>query len=90
MLSRSLIITSSPLPLLSKNKQPTTTRTLKVLAALYADPTSGYPPKYARDSIPVIKSYPDGQTVPSPKSESTYKPGELLGCSKRQTNKTTL
>jgi formate dehydrogenase len=46
---------------------------------LYPDPLTGYPPKYARDTIPVIKSYPDGQTAPTPKSID-FKPGELLGC----------
>jgi hypothetical protein len=40
----------------------------KVLVALYPDPVSGFPPKYARDSVPTIKIYPDGQTVPSPKA----------------------
>lgn len=40
----------------------------KVLVALYPDPVSGYPPKYARDSIPTITSYPDGTTTPSPKA----------------------
>ena len=44
------------------------------------DPKTGYPPKYARDSIPEIKKYPDGQTLPAPKFKGSYKPGELLGC----------
>jgi len=51
-----------------------------VLAALYEDPKQGYPPKYARQSIPEIKVYPDGQTTPTPKSELSFKPGDLLGC----------
>uniref|UniRef100_A0A7S2XIS7 D-isomer specific 2-hydroxyacid dehydrogenase catalytic domain-containing protein n=2 Tax=Lotharella oceanica TaxID=641309 RepID=A0A7S2XIS7_9EUKA len=51
----------------------------KVLVALYPDPKSGYPPNYARKDIPKIESYPDGQTVPSPK-EIDFVPGELLGC----------
>jgi len=54
-------------------------RTLKVLATLYDDPVTGYPPKYARDSVPKVSKYPDGQTVPSP-SKIDFKPGELLGC----------
>jgi hypothetical protein len=41
----------------------------KVLCVLYPDPTTGYPPKYARDDIPVITGYPNGQTAPSPKGE---------------------
>ena len=38
----------------------------------------GFPPKYARDSIPEIKGYADGQTVPSPEAID-FSPGELLG-----------
>lgn len=52
----------------------------KVLCVLYPDPTTGYPPKYARDDIPVIKKYPNGQTAPTPKGELGFKPGELVGC----------
>src|SRR5580698_8767468 len=51
----------------------------KVLCVLYDDPTSGYPPKYARNDIPKIERYPDGQTVPNPK-HIDFVPGELLGC----------
>ena len=47
--------------------------------ALYDDPVNGYPPKYARDSIPEITKYADGQTVPTP-SKVDFSPGELLGC----------
>jgi formate dehydrogenase len=50
----------------------------KVLAVLYPDPVDGYPPKYARDDIPKIDRYPDGQTAPTP-SAIDFKPGELLG-----------
>ncbi|NMO02839.1 NAD-dependent formate dehydrogenase [Gordonia sp. TBRC 11910] len=50
----------------------------KVLAVLYPDPVDGYPPAYARDSIPVVGDYPDGQTLPSP-SAIDFTPGELLG-----------
>ena len=50
----------------------------KVLAVLYPDPVDGYPPKYARDDIPKIDHYPDGQTTPTP-SAIDFKPGELLG-----------
>lgn len=50
----------------------------KVLAVLYPDPTTGYPPVYARDSIPTITQYPNGQTAPSP-SAVDFTPGELLG-----------
>jgi formate dehydrogenase len=51
----------------------------KVLCVLYDDPTNGYPPQYARDDIPHITSYPDGETVPSPR-HIDFVPGALLGC----------
>ncbi|MES2499944.1 MAG: NAD-dependent formate dehydrogenase [Pseudomonadota bacterium] len=50
----------------------------KVLCVLYDDPVTGYPQSYARDSVPTIKSYPDGQTLPTPRSID-FKPGQLLG-----------
>jgi hypothetical protein len=37
----------------------------KVIAVLYPDPVDGYPKKYARDDIPKITKYPDGQTAPT-------------------------
>ncbi len=49
----------------------------KVLAVLYPDPVAGYPPQYARDSIPEVTSYPDG--FPAPSLEGSA-PGTLLGC----------
>jgi formate dehydrogenase len=51
----------------------------KVLLVLYPDPVTGYPPVYARDSIPVLHGYPGGQTLPNP-SAIDFTPGELLGC----------
>ena len=50
----------------------------KVLCVLYDDPVTGYPPDYARDTIPKIDHYPDGMTTPTP-SKVAFKPGELLG-----------
>jgi formate dehydrogenase len=50
----------------------------KVLCVLYPDPETGYPPKYARDSIPKIAGYANGQTAPTPKGLG-FKPGELVG-----------
>jgi formate dehydrogenase len=50
----------------------------KVLCVLYDDPVDGYPQSYARDTIPTIERYPDGQTGPSPQAID-FKPGELLG-----------
>ena len=51
----------------------------KVLCVLYDDPVDGYPPAYARDEVPSIQAYHDGQTTPSP-DRIDFTPGELLGC----------
>ncbi len=50
----------------------------KVLCVLYDDPVNGYPPPYARDGVPKIERYYDGQTTPSPQAID-FTPGELLG-----------
>jgi formate dehydrogenase len=50
----------------------------KILCVLYDDPVSGYPPEYARDEIPKIDGYHDGQTTPTPEAID-FTPGELLG-----------
>lgn len=50
----------------------------KVLCVLYDDPVDGYPPTYARDGIPEIKRYPDGQSTPTPQAID-FIPGVLLG-----------
>jgi formate dehydrogenase len=50
----------------------------KILCVLYDDPVDGYPPTYARDDIPEIERYHDGQTTPTPE-QIDFKPGELLG-----------
>jgi formate dehydrogenase len=58
---------------------------VKIVCALYPDPETGYPPVYARDTIPTITGYPgqDGktqiQTAPTPNGVD-FIPGELLGC----------
>ncbi|MFP5019461.1 NAD-dependent formate dehydrogenase [Pseudonocardia phyllosphaerae] len=49
-----------------------------VLCVLYPDPVDGYPPAYARDSLPTLNAYPDGQKLPTPEAID-FKPGELLG-----------
>jgi len=49
-----------------------------VLCVLYDDPVSGYPPAYARDDIPKIDRYYDGQSTPTPE-RTDFTPGELLG-----------
>jgi formate dehydrogenase len=49
-----------------------------ILCVLYDDPVTGYPPEYARDEIPKIEGYHDGQTTPTPVAID-FTPGELLG-----------
>jgi formate dehydrogenase len=51
----------------------------KILCVLYPDPIGGYPPTYARDSVPAITRYDNGQTAPTPK-QIDFVPGHLLGC----------
>src|SRR5512133_2336225 len=49
-----------------------------ILCVLYEDPVDGDPPAYARDEVPKIESYHDGQTAPTPEAID-FTPGELLG-----------
>lgn len=51
----------------------------KVLCVLYPDPVTGYPPAYARYTVPAIDSYPNGQSVPDP-THLAFTPGALVGC----------
>ena len=50
----------------------------KVVCVLYDDPVDGHPKSYARDDVPNITKYPDGQTAPTPQAID-FKPGEMLG-----------
>ncbi|MFC7807884.1 NAD-dependent formate dehydrogenase [Streptomyces olivaceus] len=50
----------------------------KVLCVLYDDPTGGFPTTYARDDVPHIDRYPDGQSAPTPLG-ADFTPGHLLG-----------
>ena len=50
----------------------------KILCVLYPDPVDGYPSGYARDGLPELARYPDGQTLPTP-SATDFTPGALLG-----------
>jgi formate dehydrogenase len=50
----------------------------KVLCVLYDDPVGGYPKSYARNDIPELEHYPDGQKLPTPQ-KIDFKPGQLLG-----------
>ena len=50
----------------------------KIVCVLYEDPVDGYPSSYARDDIPTLERYPDGQTLPTPRGVD-FAPGELLG-----------
>ena len=49
-----------------------------ILCVLYDDPVDGYPSGYARDDIPTLERYPDGQTTPTPEAID-FTPGQLLG-----------
>src|SRR5207342_3477076 len=49
-----------------------------VLCVLYDDPVDGYPPSYARDGVPTIERYHDGQSTPTPAALG-FEPGELVG-----------
>ena len=50
----------------------------KVVCVLYDDPVDGYPASYARDSLPIVPYYPDGQRLPTPKGID-FTSGVLLG-----------
>lgn len=50
----------------------------KVLCVLYPDPVGGQPTSYAREDIPTIQRYPNGQTAPTPR-QIDFQPGHLLG-----------
>jgi formate dehydrogenase len=50
----------------------------KILCVLYDDPINGYPTSYARNDIPQITRYEDGQSAPTPKVID-FTPGHLLG-----------
>jgi formate dehydrogenase len=50
----------------------------RVVCVVYDDPAGGHPSAYARDAIPRVELYPDGQTIPSPNAVD-FRPGELLG-----------
>jgi len=50
----------------------------KVLCVLYDDPVGGYPTTYARDTLPRLERYPNGQTLPTPQAID-FVPGQLLG-----------
>lgn len=38
----------------------------KIVCVLYPDPVTGFPPQYARTSLPALDGYPGGQTLPTP------------------------
>jgi len=50
----------------------------KVVCVLYDDPVGGLPTSYARDALPQLAHYPNGQTLPSPQ-QIDFIPGALLG-----------
>ncbi|MFT4464345.1 MAG: NAD-dependent formate dehydrogenase [Sodalis sp. (in: enterobacteria)] len=51
----------------------------KILCVLYPDPVTGFPPVYARDAIPAIHAYPNGQSTPMPSGPLGFTPGALIG-----------
>jgi formate dehydrogenase len=50
----------------------------KIVCVLYDDPVDGSPKADARDAVPKLVSYPDGQTLPTPE-RLDFTPGALLG-----------
>jgi formate dehydrogenase len=50
----------------------------KIVCVLYDDPIDGHPAAYARDQLPRLDRYPDGQALPTPRAID-FTPGELLG-----------
>ncbi|MEE7493322.1 NAD-dependent formate dehydrogenase [Methylobacterium oryzae] len=50
----------------------------KIVLVLYDDPVDGMPKSYARDDLPKIERYSDGQALPTPKAID-FQPGHLLG-----------
>src|SRR5450631_1835960 len=50
----------------------------KIVCVLYDDPVDGHPKSYARDGLPKLDRYPDGQTLPTPEAID-FRPGTLLG-----------
>ena len=51
---------------------------MKILCILYDDPKDGMPTSYPIKDLPKINSYPDGQSLPSPKSIDFNQILELL------------
>ena len=51
---------------------------MKIVCVLYDDPIDGFPPQYARNNVPTLEIYPDGQTLPKAQGID-FTPGELLG-----------
>ena len=52
---------------------------MKILCILYDDPKDGMPTSYPVKDLPKLEKYPDGITLPTPKTID-FTPGELLGC----------
>lgn len=50
----------------------------KIICVLYDDPVTGDPSSYARDDVPAITKYDNGQTAPTPRTID-FVPGHLLG-----------
>jgi formate dehydrogenase len=50
----------------------------KIVCVLYPDPVDGQPTIYPRDGLPVLDTYPGGQSLPTPHTLD-FTPGQLLG-----------
>ena len=50
----------------------------KILCVLFPDAKTGHPKTYARDIVPNITKYPNGQTAPTPHAVD-FVPGTMLG-----------
>ena len=54
----------------------------KALCVLYDDPVTGYPNSYARDDVPKLDRYPNGQALPTPQRiDFLRNPGNFRGAS---------
>jgi hypothetical protein len=51
---------------------------VKIVCVLYDDPVDGYPAAYARDDVPRLEPYPNGQTLPTPHDKRAKLPLDQL------------
>ena len=51
---------------------------MKILCVLYDDPKDGMPKSYPVKDLPVLRNYPDGQALPTPKEEILHQENYLV------------